>query len=159
MEQKTQNVWQVCSCSAVKRASRRLAQLYEDVLEPTGLRITQFSLLAQIELSDRPSLRQLADAMVMDLSALGHTLKPLARDGLVSLAADPRDRRVKRVSLTDAGRRRLVKAERYWSEAQGRFEQVLGGHEARALRAVLAEVSSEEFAARFAAADDGKPPS
>ncbi|MDR3494785.1 MAG: MarR family winged helix-turn-helix transcriptional regulator [Ancalomicrobiaceae bacterium] len=160
MADEMNGVWETCSSASVKRASRRLGQLYEDVLKPTGLRGTQFTLLAQIGMAEAPSLRQLAAALVMDLSALGHTLKPLTRDGLVSLVADASDKRVKRVILTPDGRARLAEAQRHWAVAQRRFEQVLGPDEAKALRQVLAEVSSPDFAARFAAAgrEGGEPP-
>ena len=49
---------------------------------------------------NEPTLRELAEAIVMDLSALGHTLKPLIRDGYVALVPDKNDGRVKHATLT-----------------------------------------------------------
>lgn len=68
-------IWLHCSNSAVRRASRQLGQLYEDAMGDTGLKGTQFSLMSQIAGSNEPTLKNLADAIVMDLSALGHTLE------------------------------------------------------------------------------------
>ena len=53
----------------------------------------------------RPTLRDLANDIVMDLSALGHTLKPLIRDGYVALVPDKEDGRLKHATLTNAGQK------------------------------------------------------
>ncbi len=89
---------QDCNNSMLRRASRMLGQLYDDELAPSGLRATQHGLLAQIHIMGAPTLRDLAAEIVMDLSALGHTLKPLVRDGYVALVPDKEDRRVKHVN-------------------------------------------------------------
>jgi DNA-binding MarR family transcriptional regulator len=90
--------------------------------------------------------------MVMDLSALGHTLKPLIRDGLVELVPDETDRRARRVRLTAAGRARQAELVAIWQEAQRRFDKVLGAEKSAELRRTLAFISSEEFAKAYAAA-------
>lgn len=146
------NTWNFCANAAVKRASRRLGRLYDDVLEPSGLRTTQFTLLTQIAHKTSPTLKALATMMVMDQSALGHTLRPLLRDGLVELVPDEKDRRAKRVRLTEAGKTRQVEALALWQNAQDRFDAVFGKEEAEALRATLDRLSSDGFARAFAAA-------
>ncbi len=145
----TRDVWTVCANSAVRRAARRLGQLYDDAIAPSGLRGTQFSLLAQIRRLGEPALQPLAAAIVMDLSALGHTLKPLQRDGLVALAPDPADRRVKRVSLTPLGHARLAEAEAMWRAAQRRFEHLVGADDAAALSRILGTIASDDFRDAF----------
>ena len=94
-----------CNNAMLRRASRMLGQLYDDELAPSGLRATQHGLLAQIHIMHEPTLRDLAAEIVMDLSALGHSLKPLIRDGYVALVPDEKDGRVKHVTLTKAGQR------------------------------------------------------
>ncbi|ODN72018.1 MarR family winged helix-turn-helix transcriptional regulator [Methylobrevis pamukkalensis] len=145
----TCGVWALCANSAVRRAARQLGQLYDDAIGPSGLRGTQFSLLAQISRTGSPALQPLAAALVMDLSALGHTLKPLLRDGLVTLAPDPKDRRVRRVSLTETGVARLSEAEAMWRKAQRRFETLVGEEDAAALMRILGKVSSAGFRDAF----------
>lgn len=142
-------IWLLCSNSAVRRASRQLGQLYEDAMGDTGLKGTQFSLLSQIARSGSPSLKNLAEAMVMDLSALGHTLKPLLRDGLVELVPDESDRRVKRVRLTETGAARQRELTARWQIAQDRFDQAFGKEKSGELRRTLAFISSPEFAKAF----------
>lgn len=91
----------------------------------------------------------LATSLVMDRSALAHTLKPLERDGLIKIAVDPRDKRSRVVMLTNAGKNRLKEATTMWQEAQRRFEVVFGVRNAQALRRTLDIVASERFAAAF----------
>jgi DNA-binding MarR family transcriptional regulator len=148
----------ICSNAALRRAARRLGQLYDDLLAPSGLRATQYSLLNQIARSGEPSMGELAETMVMDRSALGHTLAPLTSAGLVALVTDAHDRRSKRVVLTDAGRVRLEAARVMWREAQARFERAFDPGDAVAFRDVLDRVSSGAFAARFMTGP-GSPPS
>jgi DNA-binding MarR family transcriptional regulator len=136
----------LCNNAALRRAARRLGQLYDDVLAPSRLRATQHALLAQIEAMDSPALGELAEIMVMDASALGHTLRPLTRDGLVSFVLDNRDRRKRRIVLTEAGKAKLEQTTRLWSEAQSRFEHVFGVEKAAALRDVLVALASPGFA-------------
>jgi hypothetical protein len=68
-----------CNATALRKASRRPTQLYDVALEPTGLRSTQFAILAELAnwSTDPPTLAQLADALATDRSSPGHNLRPL----------------------------------------------------------------------------------
>lgn len=139
----------LCNCTALRKASRRVSQLYDSALEPCGLRITQRAILAQIARSGTPSLGELADALVMDRGALTHNLKPLERDGLVEIDIHPQDRRNRLVALTATGRKKLEESARLWKRAQDGFEAAFGTAKSAALREALAYVVSEDFAAAF----------
>lgn len=142
-------IWNYCTNSSMRRATRQLGQLYDDIMQPIGLKGTQFSLIAQIAALGDPSLKTLAETMVMDLSGLGHTLKPLARDGLVELVTDEKDRRVKRARLTPLGTARYAEGVELWREAQGRFDAVFGAERSALLRETMAEIASTDFAHAF----------
>lgn len=142
-------IWMHCSNTAIRRAARQLGQLYDDCMEGTGLKGTQFSLLSQIAASGEPALKQLAEAMVMDLSALGHTLKPLIRDGYVELVPDAEDRRVKRARLTAMGRKTQQDLIANWRDAQSRFDHAFGKEQSEDIRKALAFMSSPDFAKAF----------
>src|ERR1700756_4855548 len=107
-----------CNCTALQKASRRISQLYDTALAPSGLKTTQRSILAQISRSEPTTVGALAEALVMDSGALAHTLKPLERDGLVDVAIDPDDRRNRLVPLTPAGRAKLAETDALWARAQ-----------------------------------------
>lgn len=138
-----------CNATALRKAMRRVSLLYDVILAPCGLRSTQRSILIHISRAGQPSMGDLATSLVMDRSALAHTLKPLERDGLIKIAVDPRDKRSRVVMLTNAGKNRLKEATTMWQEAQRRFEVVFGVRNAQALRRTLDIVASERFAAAF----------
>ncbi|KAB1069567.1 MarR family winged helix-turn-helix transcriptional regulator [Methylobacterium planeticum] len=140
-----------CSNAVLRQAMRRLGQLYDEALAPSGLRATQHALLSTIDALGAPTMGLLAERLVMDLSGLGHTLKPLARDGLIARLPDTRDRRARRVTLTELGRTKLAETTRLWRGAQDRFESVFGTERAADLRAVLRLLVSQEFHDAFAA--------
>src|SRR6201990_812481 len=96
-----------CHCTALRKASRRISQLYDVALAPSGLKTTQRAILAQISRSEPTTVGALAEALVMDSGALAHTLKPLERDGLVKVTIDPNDRRTK-----------LAETDALWAKAQ-----------------------------------------
>ncbi|MGY6270758.1 MarR family winged helix-turn-helix transcriptional regulator [Achromobacter denitrificans] len=138
-----------CNGAALRKATRRVSQLYDSVLAPCGLKVSQHSILLHIARAGTPSLTDLARALVLDRSALAHNLKPLERDGYVQTSRDPLDGRSRRVALTATGRAKLAEARRLWKEAQRRFEAAYGPERAAALRRALAEIFSEEFALAF----------
>ncbi|WP_036242293.1 MarR family winged helix-turn-helix transcriptional regulator [Mesorhizobium sp. STM 4661] len=135
----------LCNNAMLRRATRKLGQFYDDMLAPSGLKATQQGLLYQILIGDEPAMGAIAAALIMDLSALGHTLKPLIRDGYVETFADKDDRRVKRVRLTPQGLIKLDEAMKLWSLAQQRFEAMVGKDEAARLRAALDDIAALDF--------------
>jgi DNA-binding MarR family transcriptional regulator len=141
----------VCTNTSLRRAARRLGNLYDDALAPLGLKATQVGLLADIErlaaANDRqwPTLQDLAGKLAIQISAVTHALRPLIRDGLVELRTGEQDRRTKRAVLTDLGTARLHEAVAYWARANQRVEQVLGRESAVSLRALADHVASDAF--------------
>lgn len=139
----------ICNCTALRKASRRASQLYDDALASCGLRVTQLAILNQILRMGTPAMGELARALVMDRGALAHNVKPLERDGLINTVADPADGRNRLIALTRAGRRKLVESERSWAHAQERFEASFGAQQSAALRRALAFIASDEFLEAF----------
>jgi DNA-binding MarR family transcriptional regulator len=138
-----------CNCTALRKASRRASQLYDEALASNGLRVTQLAILNQIFRMGTPAMGELARALVMDRGALAHNVKPLERDRLIETVADPADRRNRLIALTRAGRRKIVEAERSWARAQQRFEASFGAKESAALRRALAFIASDGFLDAF----------
>jgi DNA-binding MarR family transcriptional regulator len=130
----------ICNCLALRQATRQVTQLYDEELAAVGLRTTQYSLLSVLDRRGPTTLNELARALVMDRSTLGHNLRPLEREGLVVLAPDPEDKRARRLGLSASGRAKLKAARPRWRRAQARFEQGFGAAEASALRASLRRV-------------------
>src|ERR1700733_13587387 len=83
-----------CFVGAARKASRRLTQFYDDALEPCGLRSTQYCIFSELaRFAAPPTLAALASEHVSDVSAVGHNLKPVIRDGYLALEPGAKDRR------------------------------------------------------------------
>jgi len=115
-----------CICSRVRRTARRVSQIYDRHLEPFGLSITQFGIMAQLRRAPELSIGELAERMVMDPTSLTRSLKPLERMGHPRLAVDPHDRRTRRLSLTPEGLAVLRAARPGWEAAQSEVQVALG---------------------------------
>lgn len=138
-----------CHCTAVRKASRRITQLYDMALAPSGLKVTQRAILARIRASESETVGTLAEAMVMDAGGLAHTLKPLVRDGFVTIGPDPDDRRSRLIKLTAAGKAKLKESEALWEAAQRCFEKQLGRGAAKALHDAIGLLISDDFNEKF----------
>src|SRR5881409_3521106 len=106
-----------CVCNTLRMVTRAVTQLYDDVLRPSGLRVTQFSILATIGRIGEANLKQLEDTLAIDQTTLTRSLNLLERDGLIERSPHP-DGRVKAMRLTANGRRTLEVARPLWAQAQ-----------------------------------------
>jgi DNA-binding MarR family transcriptional regulator len=135
----------VCSCIALRQATRHVTRLYDDLLAPIGLGINQYSILSRLDRLGPKALQELAELLVMDRSTLGHLLRPLETRKLVKIKPSPHDRRVRVISLTDSGVALIKRARPLWAKAERRFETAFGAENADKLRAVLKQVIMVEF--------------
>jgi DNA-binding MarR family transcriptional regulator len=140
-----------CNASAAKKAARRLSLMYDKALAPVGLKSSQYGILSELHSRGArlPTVRELAEELVMDRSTLGQNLRPLVRDELITLLTDPNDRRIRLIALTKAGIAKLNEGAKYWRIAQDRFEATFGKQEAADLRSVLFAIAhSRKFGKR-----------
>jgi DNA-binding MarR family transcriptional regulator len=127
----------------MRAASRRLTQLYDEAMAPTGLRVTQFHVLSELERrsADPPTVGELADILTMERSALGQTLRLLARDGFIELGHDERDGRRRPITLTKAGEDKVLLGRPYWASAHEKFKHFFGDNQLVALRETLRDIA------------------
>jgi DNA-binding MarR family transcriptional regulator len=115
----------VCTCVNLRRASRAITRIYDNALEPSNLKITQYSVLANILRSGPVSISNLSRILNLDRTTLVRNLKALETAGYVDNAAslDPRERLV---AVSETGRRAAETAFPYWQGAQKRIRDHLG---------------------------------
>ena len=130
-----------CACGRLRRATRALTQLYDDAMAPSGLRVTQFSLLRTLAREGRSRISDLAGATLIDRTALSRNLDPLVLRRLVEIVPG-RDARTREVALTRAGRAAIRAAEPYWRRAQAEVAEALGTERLDAFIATLAAIES-----------------
>ena len=135
---------EICNCTVLRKAARRVSMLYDRALDPAGIRLTQYALLAELERAGPMTITELADAMVMERNGLGHNLQPLERDGLVRMEIGS-DRRSRVIVMTDIGRQRLAEAKPLWRHAQKQFATAFEAEEIHALRALLITAVAADY--------------
>src|SRR5438067_5497680 len=130
-----------CACGRLRRASRALTQLYDDAMAPSGLRVTQYSLLSVLAQNGALRITELAARQLLDRTALSRNLDPLIERGLVAVTAG-HDARTREVALTAKGANMLKRAQIYWKRAQDNVARRVGKPKLDALIAILAELES-----------------
>jgi DNA-binding MarR family transcriptional regulator len=138
---------ELCNCLAVRQAARHITQFYDQCLAASGLRTTQFSILAKLKRLGPMTINALAADLVMDRTTLGRNILPLQREGLIAVVKGRTDRRSKELTVTETGAERLRAAVKGWVEAQNRFEAVFGADRTAELRALLHAVSVSDLGA------------
>jgi len=106
-----------CVCNSLRMATRAVTQLYDDALRPSGLRVTQFSVLAALARMGEARVGELAESLAIDQSTLTRGVALLERRGLTERVPHP-DARVKSLRLTARGRVALDRARPCWAKAQ-----------------------------------------
>jgi DNA-binding MarR family transcriptional regulator len=88
----------------VNRAARLMAHELAEALRPSGVGIGQWAVLLILWARDGAAQAELARHVAIEPPTLVRTIDRMVRDGLVTRAADPTDRRVSRIHLTARGR-------------------------------------------------------
>ena len=123
-----------CNCNALRKAARRVSHFYDSRLKPTGLRISQFTILVLIWESENITVNELASRLELDRTTTGKNLRPLEREGLIAIAASTTDRRSKAARLTPKGERALRDAAPLWRQAQKDFADLNGASATKEIR-------------------------
>lgn len=137
----TEHVRDHCLCLAAQRSARALARRFDEALRPVGLTSGQFSLLMSLNRPNPPSIGSVAALLAMDRTTLTANLKPLERRGLVESTVDPADRRGRLLTLTKAGRTKLLAAVPIWESTHEQVDRLLAQADSAALRAGLRALS------------------
>lgn len=128
-----------CLNLSLRRTSRLITSYYDLQLKPTGLRITQFTVLASIAYENDPSISDLARLTDIDRTTLQRSLEILSREGLINLEKKEIGN-VRSISLTKKGEQKLTKAIELWKEIQKTIMEDLGKSEFKQTLKILSEL-------------------
>ena len=128
-----------CAAVRVLRAGRVLTRLYDDALRPTGLTITQLSLMNFIASFRPESISAIGRLLDIDRTTLSRNLSLLQKDGLVFLGRPGADRK-REVLLTTRGLEKLEEAFPKWEAVQARVEAMFEPGEFELLKKALARI-------------------
>lgn len=113
-----------CACSALRHASRAVTQHYERHFRGSGLRATQFTVLATLAQTGPLSISELSAKLGLERTTLSRNLRLLENKGWVSAMAHG-DQRVRRMTLTSKGKKKAMTALPVWKRADAGAEAIL----------------------------------
>ena len=115
----------LCYALAARKKARYLTRLYDSRLAPTGLSVSQFSILSLLDAHGRLKLAELGERLIMERTSLVRALKPLQAAGYV-VTELPDSGRSFDVLLSAAGVQKVAESAPLWRAAQRDFEKEVG---------------------------------
>lgn len=122
-----------CLCLAVRRAARTITRAFDRELRAHGLRATQFTMLAALDIKGPQTIGELADLLGAERTTLTRNLGLVEERALVRIRAGE-DARARIASITPKGRRTLQRALPAWRKVQGDLVESIGAQAAIGLR-------------------------
>jgi DNA-binding MarR family transcriptional regulator len=113
-----------CICSTLRRATRALTQHYEVHFRGSGLRGTQFTILATLAQTGPIPSTRLARHLGVERTTLTRNLKPLEDRSLITISAGE-DARIRQIAITKQGTDLALKLLPLWQEAQKSAGKIL----------------------------------
>ena len=111
-----------CYATQFRRSANAISRIYDDELRPTGLKISQFSLLRALRRLGETTMTEIAIDVALDKTTISRNIKVLIDAGWVETGTQE-DARFKTARLSKSGTRKLVQAEVHWRRAQQRVEK------------------------------------
>jgi DNA-binding MarR family transcriptional regulator len=134
-----------CACQNLRRVTRVVTRIYDQELRKTGLEITQFGLLTALAALGEANQKRLSEGFAMDSTTLTRTLGLLLRQGWARVKRG-KDRRERLFSLTQAGKRKMAEAQRYWERAEQRLRTQLGDESWKSMRQTVSRITEAAMA-------------
>jgi len=130
-----------CVCFNLRRVARVVTQYFDTEMRRHGIRSTQGSVLAALHTTGPSNMAELSEILGMERTTLLRNLRPLQRDGLVTVEGGGQGGYVE-LSITAKGRKQIEKLAPAWESAQRTAVQVLGEKRWSTLLADLDTVAS-----------------
>ena len=122
-----------CFRLASRQAARKITRLYDQYMQESGIRVTQFTILSQLMLRGEMPIGKLAGILGMERTTLTRNLAPLEQQGWISIHAGD-DPRARMIGITGQGRGVVRRSFPFWSKAQAHIGKLLGAEGQAALK-------------------------
>lgn len=132
---------QNCVCFNLRRVARVVTQFFDAEIRRHGIRSTQGALLSALHATGPSTMADMSEILALERTTLLRNLRPLKRDGLVSIERGGHGGSVE-LSLTAKGRKQIERLTPAWESAQRAAVQVLGEERWTALIADLDKVAT-----------------
>src|ERR1700722_3258149 len=114
-----------CASFNFRKASRAVTRWFDQALQQSGIRSTQFTILIGVAKTQPTSVGALADLLIIDRTTLTRSLGLLKKEGLLDVS-ERCAKRQRLVTLTIKGEAMLANSLPAWRKAQERFAQAVG---------------------------------
>lgn len=125
-----------CLVLRARRAARAITDLYDLVLSPTGVRITQFILLRAILEHGRVSQQELVGELAVSPETISRRMAALVSAGWARLIPGQHGRQ-KSYRATEMGKAEFLRALPFWTLSQNRLRLCLGDDDCQEAMRVL----------------------
>ncbi|TGN19316.1 MarR family winged helix-turn-helix transcriptional regulator [Leptospira idonii] len=123
----------------LRKTNRILTTYYDQILKPSGIRITQFTVLASIAYEKEQSITDLSKITDIDRTTLQRSLEILKRDCLVEIEKKDTGN-IRSVRLTKEGESKLKETLDLWKKAQKNLSENLGSKKWKETLSLLSEI-------------------
>jgi DNA-binding MarR family transcriptional regulator len=131
----------ICNCINLRRSSQAITEVYDELMAPSGLKISQYLLLNTIKSLGPVSVSSLALEVRLDRTTIVRNLKPLEERGFIIDVATKGGRN-RQLKLTDTCLEILEIATPLWVEAQNYIQQYLGSEDMNTLTVLLSKIEA-----------------
>lgn len=114
-----------CASFHLRRTARAVTRMYDVVMQETGIRSTQFSIMVGIAKHQPVAIGALAEVLILDPTTLTRSLRLLEKEGLIAVS-ERSTMRQRFLSITPKGERALERSVVAWRKAHERFIATVG---------------------------------
>lgn len=124
----------------IRRVHQIIVSLFFEECAEYDITPVQYAALLAIYCRDLTDATRLSGLVAFDRSTLGNVLERLERKGWIVRCSTPDDKRIKKISLTDAGREMVELVEPKVVASQQRFLDMLNKREQEQFMSLLMKV-------------------
>ena len=114
-----------CICISLRKAANHISKLYDHELSALDIKITQYSTLKNIQDLDNPTVHELSRKLDLERTTVLRNLDKLKKIDLISYKKNDVNK-IKVISLTVNGTKKLNDAEVIWGKSQQKFLNAFG---------------------------------
>ena len=114
-----------CMCISLRKAANNISKLYDNELSVLDIKITQYSMLKNIQSLGNPSVNELSKKLNLERTTVLRNLNKLKKMDLISYKKNELYK-VKIINLTVNGKKKLNEAKVIWENTQQKFLNAFG---------------------------------
>jgi len=133
-----------CMCILIRKAANHISKVYDHELSVLNIKITQYSALKNIQALGNPSVNELSKKLDLERTTVLRNLDKLKKMDLISYKKND-VYKVKVISLTVNGRKKLNDAKVIWEKTQQKFLNAFGLSNKNQFDSLMNKISKLNF--------------